>query len=46
MPVYDFIQFLGAHQISIFNYTEEEMRADLEAALGASGLSSERRKKD
>lgn len=45
MPIYDFIQFLGAHQISVFNYTEEELRADLEAALGASGMASEQRRK-
>lgn len=45
MPIYDFIRFLGAHQVSIFNYTEEELREDLAAALGASRLRSERRKK-
>jgi predicted HTH domain antitoxin len=35
MSIYDFIQFLGAHQVSIFNYSEGELQADLEAALRA-----------
>ncbi len=39
MSIYDFIQFLSSHQVSIFNYTEEELRADVEAALKASILS-------
>ncbi|MGH9835092.1 MAG: UPF0175 family protein [Blastocatellia bacterium] len=39
MSIYDFIQFLSSHQVSIFNYTEEELRADVEAALKASVLS-------
>jgi len=39
MSIYDFIQFLSSHQVSIFNYTEDELRADVEAALKASVLS-------
>lgn len=32
MPLYDFIQFLGRHQVSIFNYTPEELDQDVQAA--------------
>ena len=32
MPLYDFIQFLGQHQVSIFNYTPEELDQDVQAA--------------
>ncbi len=35
MSIYDFIQFLSAHQVSIFNYTEEELIADVEAGARA-----------
>jgi len=35
MSIYDFIQFLGAHRVSIFNYSEGELQSDLEAALKA-----------
>ncbi len=44
MPLYDFIRFLGAHQVSIFNLTDEELRADLEAALKASLPASQRQR--
>jgi predicted HTH domain antitoxin len=36
MSIHDFIQFLSAHQVSIFNYAEGELEADVEAALEAS----------
>lgn len=32
MPLYDFIQFLGQHQVSIFNSVAEELDKDVEAA--------------
>lgn len=35
MPLYDFIQFLGQHQISIFNHTPEELAQDVQAAKSA-----------
>jgi predicted HTH domain antitoxin len=35
MPLYDFIQFLGQHQVSIFNYTPEELDQDVQAAKAA-----------
>lgn len=30
MPLYDFIQFLGKHQVSIFPSTEEEVAEEME----------------
>jgi predicted HTH domain antitoxin len=45
MSIYDFIQFLSAHQISIFNYAEGELEADLAAALAAVESASEPGKK-
>lgn len=44
MPIHDFIQFLGAHQVSIFNLTEKELRADVEAGIKASLPSFEPRR--
>lgn len=35
MPLYDFIQFLGQHQVSIFNSTPEELDQDVQAANAA-----------
>jgi predicted HTH domain antitoxin len=35
MPLYDFIQFLGQHQVSIFNHTAEELAQDVQAAKSA-----------
>ncbi len=35
MPLYDFIQFLGQHQVSIFNYTPEDLDQDVQAAKAA-----------
>jgi predicted HTH domain antitoxin len=35
MPLYDFIQFLGQHQVSIFNSTAEELDQDAQAAEAA-----------
>lgn len=35
IPLYDFIRFLGEHQVSIFNYSPEELEADVEAATVA-----------
>jgi predicted HTH domain antitoxin len=35
MTIYDFIQFLSSHQVSIFNYSEEELLADVEAGAKA-----------
>lgn len=35
MPLYDFIQFLGQHQVSIFNSTVEELDQDVQSAKGA-----------
>jgi len=35
MPRYDFIQFLGQHQVSIFNDTPEELDQDVQAAKAA-----------
>lgn len=35
MPLYDFIRFLGQHQVSIFNYTAEELDQDVQAAKPA-----------
>jgi predicted HTH domain antitoxin len=35
MPLNDFIQFLGQHQVSIFNYTPEELDQDVQAAKAA-----------
>jgi predicted HTH domain antitoxin len=35
MPLYDFIQFLGQHQVSIFNSTAEELDQDVRAAEAA-----------
>ena len=32
MPLYDFIQFLGQHQVSIFNQTPEDLDQDVKAA--------------
>jgi predicted HTH domain antitoxin len=32
MPLYDFIQFLGQHQVSIFDSTPEELDQDVQAA--------------
>ncbi len=32
MPLYDFIQFLGQHQVSIFNSVAEELNQDVQAA--------------
>jgi predicted HTH domain antitoxin len=32
MPLYDFIQFLGQHRISIFTYPAEELQQDVQAA--------------
>lgn len=32
MPLYDFIQFLGQHQVSIFNHTPEDLDQDVQAA--------------
>jgi predicted HTH domain antitoxin len=35
MPLYNFIQFLGQHQVSIFDYTPEELDQDVQAAKAA-----------
>lgn len=35
MPLYDFIQFLGQHRVSIFNSTPEELDQDAKAAKAA-----------
>jgi len=35
MPLYDFIQFLGQHQVSIFNSTPEALGRDVHAAEDA-----------
>ena len=35
MPLYDFIQFLGQRQVSIFNSTLEELDQDVQAANSA-----------
>ena len=35
MPLYDFIQLLGQHQVSIFDYTPEELDQDVQAAKAA-----------
>ena len=32
---YDFLQFLGQHQVSIFRYDDGELDNDLEAAMSA-----------
>jgi predicted HTH domain antitoxin len=32
MPLYDFIQFLGQNQVSIFNSVAEELEQDVQAA--------------
>ncbi len=40
LSIYDFIQFLSSHQVSIFNYEEGELEADLEAALAAAESSA------
>ncbi len=32
MPLYDFIQFLGRHQVSIFSHTPEDLDQDVQAA--------------
>jgi predicted HTH domain antitoxin len=31
MPLYDFIRFLGEHQVSIFDYTSEELEREFQA---------------
>lgn len=41
LSMYDFIQFLGKHQVSIFRYEEGELEADLEAALSAVKLNQQ-----
>ena len=41
LSIYDFIQFLGKHQVSIFRYEEGELEADLEAALSAVKLNQQ-----
>lgn len=35
IPLYDFIQFLGEHNVSIFNYSPEELEEDVKAAEAA-----------
>lgn len=30
MPLHDFIKFLGEHEVSIFDFTDEEWQAELE----------------
>ena len=35
MPLYGFIQFLGQHQVSIFDYTLEELHQDVHTAKAA-----------
>lgn len=35
MPLYDFIQFLGRHEVSMFNHTAEDLERDVEAAKSA-----------
>lgn len=35
MSLYDFIQFLGQHQVSIFDSSPEELDRDLQAAKAA-----------
>lgn len=37
MPLYDFIQFLGRHKVSVFNQTAEELEQDLQASRSARG---------
>jgi predicted HTH domain antitoxin len=37
MPLYDFIQLLGRHQVSIFNQTAEELESDVLASKTARG---------
>lgn len=43
MSLYDFIQFLSRHQVSIFNYEEGELEADANAARMAATVQPERR---
>lgn len=43
MSIYDFIQFLSRHQVSIFNYEEGELEADANAARMAATAQPERR---
>ncbi len=35
MTISDFVRFLSSHQVSIFDLTEEELRADIEAGAKA-----------
>lgn len=35
MPVYDFIRFLGEHQVSIFDFSDAELQGELENAKRA-----------
>lgn len=35
MPLYDFIQFLGQHQVSIFNHMPEELDQEAQVAKAA-----------
>jgi len=44
LPLYDFIQFLGQHQVSIFNLTEEELAADVAAATAAANAATKARR--
>ena len=43
MSIYDFIQFLSCHQVSIFNYEEGELEADANAARMGATAQPERR---
>ena len=38
MPLYDFIVFLGQHDVSIFNHNEEDLERDVEAAKSANEI--------
>ena len=35
MPLYDFIRFLGQHEVTIFNYMAGELEQDVQAAMAA-----------
>lgn len=37
MPLYDLIQLLGRHQVSVFNQTAEELESDVLASQTARG---------
>jgi predicted HTH domain antitoxin len=40
MTIYDFIQFLGRHQVSVFDSNEASLLSEIEAAVKAAGAVS------